>query len=97
MRHPGTNLPEPPDPHRIAGGPSSEIHVHHGLVVVPGESVDGFVTIVGVTGHDADGREYRRVYSYTSPGMDRVDVEELLRGKQRMMERRRTPSAPLPR
>lgn len=49
----------------------------------------GWVAVVGVRGHDGQGREYRAPYSLTSAGLTNVDVVDLLRMKLRMLIRYR--------
>lgn len=57
----------------------------HGLQPPGGEEVCGWLALIDVAGHFADGREYTRMYCVTMPGMDRCDVEHLLRQGQGML------------
>lgn len=65
-----------------------EVCTRHGLTVQPGEQVYGWVAVVGITGHDAQGFEYRRPVCLTSIGLTHIEVMHLISAKLKMLMKR---------
>jgi hypothetical protein len=66
-----------PIDHASLDGETRALWERHG-VCTDGEECVGYVTVLAVTGHYDDGREYRRFDQVTAPGVTYGEAREML-------------------